>query len=135
MTPPRIHSPIEFADLLYANAPAGLIDDTFDAAAWIVNPQNIALRIGRDMGMAEHCGPGVYEIHVWFASHGAEALKNAHAMIDAMFERYGATLLRGETPTICPYAWLFTRRLGFKRTGMAERSMGRVILSELRREL
>ena len=106
-------------------------DGTFDPKAWLLDTRNIALRIEDDLGMFEHCGPGIYLGHVWFQSRGREAVTRAKAILAEMFASYGATRINGETPVTCPHAWAFARLLGFKRIGFAMRPMGVVILSTL----
>ena len=133
-----VHSPSELATLLDMNAPQGLIEPTFDAKAWLNSEGNLALRVGNDLGMFEYLRPRDYIGHVWVNSRGAQALETAHDMLSYMFTRGGAESIFGETPTDRRDAWLFVRKLGFRRLGTALREhCGRkhsVTLSRLKAE-
>lgn len=131
MTPDRIRNPNELTALLKANAPAGLIDEGFSAADWMTDPRNIALRIDDDLAMFAHCGAGIVQGHVWFASRGKEAIERGKIMLAAMFDDYGCQVIIGETPTFCRAALSFIRKLGFRPIGVALRPQGKVIVSEL----
>lgn len=127
----RVRNPDELAALLAANVPDCINDGTFKPADWLSDTRNVALRVGDDLGMFDHAGPGIFLGHVWFQSRGKEAQAIARQILAEMFASYGATRICGETPTVRPDAWLFARRLGFVKIGEAVRPMGRVILSVL----
>jgi hypothetical protein len=115
--------------MLAANVPQEWRDKPFSSTRWLDDRRNVALRIGPDLAMFEHCGPGSYLGHIWFASRGRTALANARAMLDAMFDDYGAKIIRGETPK--REVEMFVRRLGFHFQGEAIRPIGRVKLCAL----
>lgn len=129
-----VHEPAELATLLDMNAPAGLVSPQFDAKAWLEAPGNLALRIGTDLGMFEFVRAGVYGGHIWFSSRGTRAFDTARAMLEYMFTRGGAVSILGETPVHRRDAWMFVRKLGFRKVGERDRPEGRVILSHLKRE-
>lgn len=118
--------------MLAANAPAGQIDETFDAREWLSDPRNVALRSGADLAMFEHVGTHTFLGHVFFASRGREATAKAQAMLVEMFEA-GAWRIIGEIPAYRRDVRLFMGRLGFKAIGQAMRPQGRVIVVELQR--
>jgi hypothetical protein len=121
------------AAMLAVTVPSELHDGTFSASIWLADPRNVALRIGPDLGMAEYFGPGIYLLHVWFASRGKQAIAHAKAMIGEMFDGYGAQLLRVEIPVAGKRTAFVARRVGFTITGEAERPLGKVLLGELAR--
>jgi hypothetical protein len=127
-----LRDPDELARLIAKNAPAGLLDGSFDAAEWIADPANFAFVDGDDLGMFEAQGewPGPLAAHVIFASRGKQAIRTARAMLRQAFA-FGATCILGETPAHLPHALLFARLLGFMPYGTAERAMGSVVLSAL----
>ena len=126
----HVRNPLVLAALLYGNAPDGQVDDTFDAREWLSDPRNIALRIGEDLAMFEHCGPGVYLGHIWFVSRGKVAITRARMLIEDMRKR-GAMTIRGEIPAGRKDVQAFMARLGFKSTGDAVRPQGRVNLVQI----
>lgn len=128
----RIRSPLVLAALLESNAPEELVGTKVTPAEWLAVEDNIALRINDDLAMFEWVAPHVYAGHVWFASRGPMALDHGRQIIAAMFDRYGAHSIGGETPIGNRAAVIFARQLGFKRVGEAERErLGRVVLSVL----
>jgi hypothetical protein len=129
-----LRDPDELARLIASNAPAELVREDFDAAAWLADPAHFALRHGNDLGMFEAGDewPGPLTAHVLFASRGRAALDVARAMLAQAFA-FGATQILGETPARFRHALLFVRRLGFTTYGEADRGMGWVVLSALDR--
>lgn len=128
----RIRNPLVLAALLDSNAPKDLVGTKATPAEWLAIDDNIALRINDDLAMFEWIAPHVYAGHVWFASKGAQALDHGRQIIAAMFGRYGATSIGGETPVGNRAAVIFARQLGFRRVGEANREkLGRVVLSVL----
>jgi hypothetical protein len=124
----RVSNPFEMAAMLAVTVPPHLHDGHFSSARWLLDGRNVALRIGPDLGMAEYFGPGVFLLHVWFQSRGKQALERARAMIDEMFETYGAQTLRVEIPEAGKRTAFVARRVGFTMAGEAERPCGRVLL-------
>lgn len=126
-----IHEPAELAALLDANAPGDQITDEFCPVLWLLNPDNIALRIGLDLAMFEDQGDGIWKGHIWFDARGALAATRAREMLDHMFAHHGAKAIRGEVPAYRKDVLAFVRHLGFRRVGTAMDPQGPVILCEL----
>lgn len=125
----RVTNPLVLSALLDGNVPEDLKDGTFDAAAWLADDRNIALRIDDDLGTFDYIAPGIFLAHVWFSSRGQQALDRARLILGEMFDRYGATRLGGETPASHPNVWAFALKLGFRQVGVDQKPMGNVILS------
>lgn len=96
--------------------------ENFDAAAWLSDDRNIALRIGEDVGMAEWFAPGVYQIHVWFVSRGKQALERARAMLATL----QADSLFCEPDAFRRDVNWFCRMIGFEHARFAKRPWGKV---------
>lgn len=118
--------------MIRQNAPALILGNGGSTADWLAKPNTFALRDGDDLGLFEagDTWPGPLTAHVIFASRGKHALRTARAMLEQAFD-YGATEILGETPVALPHAVLFSRLLGFRPYGEADRPMGKVILSRL----
>lgn len=136
-----VHEPAELATLLDANAPADQFaapsyiyqqpGEPFCPVLWILDPDNLALRIGLDLAMFEDKGQGEWVGHIWFNCRGALALERARALLGHMFDHYGARVIRGEVPEWRKDVLLFVRKLGFKRVGEARHPLGRLVVLTL----
>ena len=124
----RVTSPVEMAAMLAVTVPPDQHDGNFSATRWLLDERNVALRIGPDLAMFEHMGPGTYQGHIWFRSKGREALERAEAMLDQMASDHGAKTIVGEIPARNRKTALFMRWLGFSFDGEIERPWGRVLI-------
>jgi hypothetical protein len=111
--------------LVEGNAPDYMDRTNFDAEEWLSDERNIALRLSDDLGMAEWIEPGVYAIHVWFASRGRVALERAKAMLTELAE-HGATQVICEPDAFRRDVNLFCRLVGFEHVRQAQRPWGKV---------
>lgn len=124
----RVRDPAELKALVENACPGASGEGS--AKGWLVDPRNIALACGDDLGLFDRYNVGVYLGHIYFVSRGLNAMINANAMLTAMAEVYGAERIIGETPVTHTRALIFTRALGFKRLYEAQRPEGAVIVSE-----
>lgn len=140
MRPQIIHKPEELATLLDANAPRTQADlcrvssAMFNPREWINGHGNIALKQGMDLAMFEYMGPGAYLGHIWFGSRGRHALEVARDMLETMFDKYDARLIRGEIPLWRKDVAWFMRLLGFEQERLEIRPQGAVMVARLTRE-
>lgn len=126
-----IRDPAELAAIMATNCPPELLCD-FDAAEWLADPANFALRDGDDLGLAEAEGdwPGPLTVYLFCTSRGKEAVEAGRAMIEQCFA-FGATRLIAEIQVGRRHAILFSRKLGFRHIGEFERApLGRFVVLE-----
>lgn len=98
-----------------------LVDKSFNLDEWLSSPYNLALtNPDGDVGLFEYNQPGLYTGHYFFKSRGARAIQVAVDMLEEMFFRRGARVIRGLTPSDKRAAAFVTRRLGFQSYGFYE---------------
>jgi len=100
------------------------LDHGFDAASWFANQSNIPLTDGSSVGLFGSCGPHVFEAHWLFVARGREALDLGADMLAAMFDLYGARVIKGMIPTERKASRWFTRKLGCRSLGIIETIRG-----------
>jgi hypothetical protein len=71
-----------------------------------------------DVGIATMEYPGVYTVHWFFESRGREAIKQARAMVDELFQTTDAKLLRGLTEVSLKGARWAARQFGMTSQGI-----------------
>lgn len=104
-----------------------LVRDNFSAAKWLIEPNNIALTDGRNIGLFEaQEQPGLFHGHIVFADRGRKALEAARRIICALVTMFGSLTLRGEPPVQRRAARWFTRQLGFRSEGIKSTPYGDV---------
>lgn len=101
------------------------LDIEIDMTVLVSNPENLLF-------MGEHGGailiwsaPGVYDAHnfVLPEGRGEWARKACAAILDLMFEEYGARMVWAQTPVENVACRKLNRLLGFQSEGIAHRSM------------
>lgn len=93
----------------------------FCPEVWIADPRNIAVKDDHgNIGLLDYVAPQIYEPHLYFEDRGKEALDRAKKMLTWVFENTDALELHGFTPIYQKGAWLFVRKIGFKRLGLVE---------------
>ncbi len=91
-----------------------------DATALLENNLNVCL-IDDDSGaLFAWRGPGIYEIHLFFAVRGRAALNLFRDMIDAMRDLYGARLFWALIPVESRAVRMFARLTGFLSCGVID---------------
>jgi len=119
----RLHTSVPIETLLKRPEIASL-DHGFDAPGWIANPSNIALTDGASVGLFGDSGAKVFDAHWLFIAQGREALDLAADMLAAMFDLYGARVIKGMIPTERKASRWFTRKLGCRSLGIIETIRG-----------
>ena len=119
----RLRSPVPIEDLLKRPEIASL-DYGFDAPGWIADSGNVALTDGSSVGLFGDCGAKVFEAHWLFIARGREALDLGADMLAAMFDLYGARVIKGMIPTERKASRWFTRKLGCRSLGIIETIRG-----------
>jgi len=103
------------------------LDHGFDAASWIASQNNVALTDGSSVGLFGSFGSfgsHVFEAHWLFVARGREALDLGTDMLAAMFDLYGARVIKGMIPTERKASRWFTRKLGCRSLGIIETIRG-----------
>lgn len=100
------------------------LDYGFDAPGWIANQSNVALTDGSSVGLFGNNGAKVFDAHWLFIARGREALDLGADMLAAMFDLYGARVIRGMIPTERKASRWFTRKLGCRSLGIIETIRG-----------
>jgi len=100
------------------------LDYGFDAPDWIASPSNVALTDGSSVGLFGSFGSHVFEAHWLFVARGRKALDLGADMLAAMFDLYGARVIKGMIPTERKASRWFTRKLGCRSLGIIETIRG-----------
>ena len=100
------------------------LDYGFDASGWIAIQSNIALTDGSSIGLFGACSSHAFEAHWLFIARGREALDLGADMLAAMFDLYGAHVIKGMIPTERKASRWFTRKLGCRSLGIIETIRG-----------
>jgi len=100
------------------------LDYGFDAPGWIAKQSNVALTDGSSVGLFGACGSHVFEAHWLFIARSREALDLGADMLAAMFDLYGARVIKGMIPTDRKASRWFTRKLGCRSLGIIETIRG-----------
>lgn len=95
-----------------------------DYADFLADPLHICLVEGESGALFAFRGPGIYEVHVFFAARGKSALRLGRAMLDLMRERFGAHLFWSLVPAESRRVIMFTRLMGWKSHGRVESPHG-----------
>lgn len=119
----RLHSPA-MLEAVVSSPEIAPLDHGFTPAAWLAEPENIALWERDNIALFTRRGPGVFEGHTLFADKGRAALDLGKAMLREMFDTYGAKVIWGQTPIERKAARWFSRKLGFRSHGSVDRPLG-----------
>lgn len=90
----------------------------FDYEGWLANHYNIMYVVDENVGLLTFEYPGVYNAHWFFKARGKEALDIAFSMLDDLFNRQGAKIIRGITPVGLRGARYLAKLLGFESLGV-----------------
>lgn len=105
------------ADLATVNA---LIDRDFpgcDLTELLSEPLHVCLIEGESGAMFANRGPGIYEMHVFYAVRGRAAVSLARKMIDMMRHEHGAQFLWTLIPLESRKVRMFARLVGWQSLG------------------
>ncbi len=69
-------------------------------------------------------GPGTYEVHVFFAVRGREAINLGHAMLDYMRDNHAARKFWALVPVGSEHVKVFTRLMGWASQGVLKTRHG-----------
>ena|SRR5690349_4767935 len=98
----------------------GANGDWNDYSGWLEDDRNIMAVDGKDTGLATYNYPGVYSVHWFFKSRGRDALNQARAMLDWLFQNSDAKAVRGLTKEHIKAARWLARQIGFTSYGIIE---------------
>lgn len=101
-----------------------IIEPCYDFESWVLNPDNIMLKSGDNIGLAVKEYPGIYAGHYFFKVKGKEALILAKEMMSYLIEHYDCKAFIGVTPISNKAARWFNRKLGFTSGGLVETVKG-----------
>lgn len=101
--------------------------ENVNMAAFFKNPKNIMLGDDRGLVLFGHVGDGIYEMHYLFthALRGRKALLAIKTALKAMFTKYGAVKIVGNTPRDNQPARVMNRALGGIPIGTSKDAQGR----------
>jgi hypothetical protein len=95
-----------------------------DVSELLEEPLNICLVDGENGAMFAWRGPGLYEIHLFFAERGRAALNLCRSMLDEMKRCHGAKSFWALIPAESRNVRMFARLMGFVSHGMVETKNG-----------
>lgn len=95
-----------------------------DFTAFLAEPLHVALVEGESGALFAWRGPGIFEVHVFFAVRGRQAIDLLHRMTDAMRFSHDARLFWGMIPQEDRKTRMFARLCGWKSLGMKQDSFG-----------
>jgi hypothetical protein len=108
------------ADLDTVNALLGRDFPGIDFTEVLSEPLHVCLLDGDSGAIFMFRGPGIYEVHVFFAVTGRAAISLCHRMFDTMRAEYGAKLFWTAIPVESRKVTLFARWMGWKSEGVRE---------------
>lgn len=94
-----------------------------DMAELLAEPMHVCLVDGDSGAIFAFRGPGIYEVHVFFAVKGRAAIDLGHAMLDVM-RADGALLFWALVPVESRKVLFYTRLMGWKSLGVRETRFG-----------
>lgn len=93
--------------------------EDIDPTRWLADPRNILMIEGENCLVCLWRWIGIYEVHISFASKGAEATNICREMLDLMLSG-PAHMLLAVIPEHLKHVILFARRFGFQFKGTVE---------------
>jgi hypothetical protein len=103
---------------------AGMVEDGFNAAVWLADPDNIAVTDGRNILMFEQVGDRVYKGHWLMVDRVPKAFLTAIDLLRYMFVACQARAIVGMVPAFNRASRWFTRQMGFKSLGLTDTAEG-----------
>ena len=91
-----------------------------DNKTWVNVGGNLMFRLGDDIGLATYDYPGMYTVHWFFKSRGKAAIKTAVVMLNEVFTKYGAEVVRGIIALDNKPSVFLSRYVGFQRISVEE---------------
>jgi hypothetical protein len=114
---------IRRAALCDAAAISGWIErdssEAHDLTPLLNDPLNVVLLSGEGGAMFLWRGPGIYEVHVFFAERGREVIRVSRQMLE-MMRSQGAKMFWAAVPIESRRVIMFTRLMGWKSNGVRE---------------
>lgn len=95
-----------------------------DMSELLAEPMHVCLIDGESGAIFAFRGPGVFEVHVFFAVKGRDAIDLGHAMLDLMRAEHGARLFWALVPVESRKVLFYTRLMGWKSLGVRETRHG-----------
>lgn len=95
-----------------------------DNKTWVNVEGNLMFRLGDDVGLATYDYPGMYTVHWFYKSRGKAALKVAAIMLNEVFTKHGAEVVRGIIALDNKPSIYLSRYLGYVRLSVEEFSDG-----------
>jgi hypothetical protein len=96
-----------------------------DFTPFLSDRMNVCLLEGEGGALFVWRGPGIYEVHVFFAQRGREVIRLSRRMLEHMREELGARLFWAAVPTESRHVIMFTRLMGWKSQGFGDFPQGR----------
>lgn len=95
-----------------------------DMTELLAEPMHVCLIDEESGAMFAFRGPGIYEVHVFFAARGKAAISLGHAMLDVMRKDHGAKLFWALVPVESAKVRIYTRLMGWVSLGVRETRFG-----------
>lgn len=95
-----------------------------DMAELLAEPMHVCLIDGESGAIFAFRGPGIFEVHVFFAVKGRAAIDLGHAMLDVMRAEHGAWLFWALVPVESRNVLFYTRLMGWKSLGVRQTRFG-----------
>lgn len=95
-----------------------------DLTDFLAEPMHVCLVDDGSVAFFAWRGPGIFELHVWFAVKGRKALDLLAAMLDLMQREHDAHLFWAMIPLENRPTRLFARLMGWKSLGDREDRFG-----------
>lgn len=112
------------ADAALVNELAAAQGQPGDFTELLAEPLHVCLLDGESGALFAWRGPGIYEVHVFFAVRGRGAIDLLGAMQAHMRERFGASLFWALIPIESRRVIMFVRLSGWKSHGPLESRLG-----------
>jgi hypothetical protein len=106
------------------NGLAGKQGQAADYSELLADPLHVCLVDGDSGALFAWRGPGIYEVHVFFAVRGRRALDLIADMLDFMRDRHGARYFWGLIPIESRHVLMFARLVGWKSHGIVKTRHG-----------
>lgn len=90
----------------------------------LAEPMHVCLVEGESGAIFGWRGPGIYEVHVFFAARGKAAIDLGHRMLAMMRQEHGGRLFWAMVPMASRKVKMFTRLMGWKSLGTRETRNG-----------
>jgi hypothetical protein len=111
-------------DVELVNAMLGRDVPGVDFTEALSNPLNVCIVEGESGAVFAWRGPGIYEIHLFFAVRGRDALRLFDSMLGIVRSAYGGRFFWALIPVASRNVRMFARLAGFKPDGILETQHG-----------